>query len=457
MNFVTLTYASFLLVVVVGYWLMPRALGRYWLVGASLLFYGSWNAWYVPGFIGLIVVNWVLGRLASGPRRRLAVALAIVIDLGLLAVFKYLDWVVASGSTLIEQVTGLEVGASTLGLILPLAISFVTFTMLAYVIDIARGATPERRLINFALFVTFFPHLIAGPIMRGREFLPQVRHPRPFAALHVRLALPLLVSGLLKKVIADGLAPFVATAFADPATTSSTGLWLGALAFSFQILFDFSGYTDLALGSAHLLGFKLPRNFDWPYRARSSQDFWRRWHMTLSRWLRDYVYIPLGGSRHGRARTFAALLLTMFLGGLWHGAGWTFIVWGLWHGAGLAIHRWFREGPGRALRIPTVAAWALTFVFVLVGWVFFRAGSLEGAMAYLGGMFQLRDGTTSVPVVVAVALGLGVLLQWTAVAHVAARIAPEGSVRRYATFGFALLSAVLFIPVVIPDFIYFQF
>jgi alginate O-acetyltransferase complex protein AlgI len=456
MNFVTLTYALFLVVVVVGYWLMPRRLGRFWLIGASLVFYGSWNAWYVPGFVVLILVNWALGGLAAGPHRRLAVGLAVAIDLGLLAIFKYLDWVVASGSTLIEQVTGSAVNATALGLILPLAISFVTFTMLAYVIDIARGARPERRLTNFALFVTFFPHLIAGPIMRGREFLPQVRHPRPFAAIHLRLALPLLVSGLLKKVIADGLAPFVATAFADPAATSTSGLWLGALAFTFQILFDFSGYTDLALGSAHLLGFKLPRNFNWPYRALSSQDFWRRWHMTLSRWLRDYVYIPLGGSRHGRARMYAALLLTMFVGGLWHGAGWTFVVWGLWHGGGLVVHRLFRDRPNPP-RIPSVLAWAMTFLFVVVGWVFFRAESLESALAYLGGMFQLRDGASPVPLLLAGALVIGVVLQWSAFWRAAARIAPAGSVRRYAGFGVALLSAVILMPVVIPDFIYFQF
>lgn len=457
MNFVTLTYLVFLLIVVAGYWLMPRAPGRYWLIAASLVFYGSWNAWYVPGFVVLIVINWAFGKLAAGPHRRLAVGLAVMTDLGLLAFFKYLDWVVASGSTLIERLTGVQLGQTAFGLILPLAISFVTFTMLAYVIDIARGARPERKLSNFALFVTFFPHLIAGPIMRGREFLPQVRHPRPLAPLHFRLALPLLVSGLVKKVIADSLAPIVATTFADPAAASTAGLWFGALAFAFQILFDFSGYTDLALGSAHLLGFKLPRNFDWPYRATSIQDFWRRWHMTLSRWLRDYVYISLGGSRHGPARMYLALIVTMFVGGLWHGAGWTFVVWGMWHGVGLAVHRWFREGPSRWVHIAVVPAWAMTLTFVVVGWVFFRSESLETALIYLGGMFQLRDGVSAVPGLVATALLIGVLLQWKVFGAIAGRLAPTGSLRRYAGLGFALLAAVLFIPVVIPDFIYFQF
>jgi alginate O-acetyltransferase complex protein AlgI len=457
MNFVSLTYAVFLLVVVIGYWLVPRRAGRYWLIVASLVFYGSWNAWYVPGFVALILANYALGRLAAGPRRRLAVALAIAVDLGLLAIFKYLDWAVASGTSLLQQLTGTELEVTALNLILPLAISFVTFTMLAYVIDIARGGQPERRLTNFALFVTFFPHLIAGPIMRAREFLPQIRHPRPFRVRHLRLALPFLVGGLLKKVIADGLAPIVATTFADPDAVSTAGLWAGAVAFAFQILFDFSGYTDLALGSAYLLGFELPRNFNWPYRAASIQEFWRRWHMTLSRWLRDYVYIPLGGSRHGLARMYAALLITMFVGGLWHGAGWTFVVWGLWHGGGLVVQRWFgglRTGPSP---IPMLLAWAMTFLFVLVGWVFFRATSMENALAYLGGMFQLRAGQSPVPVVIAVALLVGVALQWAAVARLGARIAPPGSLRRYGSFGLAILAGVLLMPVVIPDFIYFQF
>ena len=457
MNFVTLTYAVFLVVVVVGYWLMPRRAGRYWLIAASLVFYGSWNAWYLPGFLALIVINWLLGELAAGPRRRLAIALAIAIDLGILGLCKYLDWAVASGSTVIEQLTGVPVGFTAVGLILPLAISFVTFTMLAYVIDIARGGRPERRITNFALLVTFFPHLIAGPIMRGREFLPQVRHPRPWSAVHLSLAVPLLVSGLLKKVIADGLAPSVAGTFSDPGSVSTVGLWFGALAFSFQILLDFSGYTDLALGSAHLLGFRLPRNFDWPYRATGIQDFWRRWHMTLSRWLRDYLYIPLGGSRHGRRRMHAALLITMLLGGLWHGAGWTFVIWGLWHGVGLVGQRWFRGGPGAGIRLPPLLAWALTFLFVLVGWVFFRAETLPAAMTYLGGMFFLRDGAATVPVVVAVLVLIGVAGQWPAIAAVVRRGAPAGSYRRYAGLGLGLLAGILLIPVVTTDFIYFQF
>jgi alginate O-acetyltransferase complex protein AlgI len=456
-NFVTLTYALFLLVVVVSYWLMPRRLGRLWLIAASLLFYASWNAWYVPGFVALILLNWLFGLLAAGGRPRLAIVLALVVDLGLLAIFKYLDWVLGSGSGLLRLISGRSVDAPALGLILPLAISFVTFTMLAYVIDITRGAKPERRLANFALFVTFFPHLIAGPIMRGREFLPQIRHPRPFAWIHLSLALPLLVSGLVKKVIADGLSPIVGTTFEDPASVSTVVLWAGVAAFAIQILFDFSGYTDLALGSAHLLGFKLPRNFDWPYRATSIQDFWRRWHMTLSRWLRDYLYIPLGGSRHGRARMYLALLVTMLLGGLWHGAGFTFVAWGAWHGAGLAVHRWFKDGLGQRIRIPVVVAWGLTLIFVLVGWVFFRAESLTSALTYLRLMFLPPTGVQVVPLALAALLIAAFVLQSGEIVTAARRLAPKGSLRRYAAYGVAILVGILLMPVTIPDFIYFQF
>lgn len=457
MNFATLTYAGFLGVVIIVYWLIPRHAGRYWLIAASLLFYGSWNALYVPAFVALIYVNWRLGALAGGPHRRLAVTLAILLDLGLLAIFKYLDWGTAAGWRLIGYLSGPAGPPPALGLILPLAISFVTFTMLAYVFDIARGGRPEPRVSHFALFVTFFPHLIAGPIMRGREFLPQVRHPRPFALQHLQSGAPLLVSGLVKKVLADNLGPFVEASFADPAALSTVGAWLGVLAFAFQILFDFSGYTDLALGSAFLLGFRLPRNFDWPYRAHSIRDFWRRWHMTLSRWLRDYVYISLGGSRHGRPRMYLALLVTMILGGLWHGAGATFLIWGAWQGTALAVNRWWSDGPGRTIRLPELVSWSVTFSVVLLGWVLFRADGLRDAVEYLGRMVFPTDGNAEVPPLIALALGLAVVGQWTRIATTLPALAPRGSLRRQFAYGGGVLAALILFPSAAPDFIYFQF
>jgi D-alanyl-lipoteichoic acid acyltransferase DltB (MBOAT superfamily) len=442
--------------VVIGYWLIPRRAGRWWLVLASLLFYASWNALYVPGFVALIAANWLLGFAAAGPHRRMAITVAVLLDLGVLGVFKYLDFTIGSSASIITLLTGRELDLPVLGLILPLAISFVTFTLLAYVFDIGRGARPERSPLRFGLFVSFFPHLIAGPIMRAHEFLPQVRHPRPFSTAYLGIAAPLLIGGLAKKTLGDQLAPRVMPVFDDPAAYSTAGLWLGVIAFGFQIYLDFSGYTDMALGSAALLGFRLPRNFDWPYRAGSAQEFWRRWHMTLSRWLRDYVYIPLGGSRHGRARTYFALMTTMTLGGLWHGAGLTFVVWGIWHGIGLSVHRWWRERP-TPIPIPQLAAWALTFAFVMLGWVFFRAASMDDALVMIRGMLTPQSGRLGFTRPEILVLAAAVIAQWPLIAGWTRAAAPAGSLRRYAAYGTLLLATLLALPVARLDFIYFQF
>ncbi len=456
MNFVTLTYVVFLAVVVVLYWALPRRLGRWWLIVASLVFYGSWNPVYVPGFAILLFGNWQLAFVAL-TRPTLGIAAAVVLDIGVLAIFKYSDWVLGASANVLTRISGSPAPIGPVGIILPLAISFITFTMLAYVIDVARGYPVERRLDRFALFVTFFPHLIAGPIMRAYEFLPQVRHPRPWSTVHLRLALPFLVGGLLKKVLGDTLAPHANAIFADPTSFSTPAIWTGVLAFAFQIYLDFSGYTDLALGSAHLLGFRLPRNFEWPYRATSIQDFWRRWHITLSRWLRDYLYIPLGGSRHGPRRAYAALITTMLLGGLWHGAGLTFVLWGAWHGIGLAVHRWQRRDRQTAPAIPTPVAWSLTFAFVLVGWILFRASSVEEAALVLRQALTWTGGGATLPAPVAILCIVLLLGQWPGWTRLFSRVAPHGTLRRYAAYGVATASAVALWPVNAIDFIYFQF
>ena len=457
MNFVTLTYAVFLLVVVAGYWLVPRSWGRWWLIAASLVFYGSWNPIYVPGFLGLLTANWALAFVAV-QRPRLAVTVAVAIDVGLLVIFKYMDWMLGSSASVLTYFTGDPVPFGPIGIILPLAISFVTFTMLGYVIDVSRGYRPERRIDRFALFVLYFPHLIAGPIMRGHEFLPQVRHPRPWAMVHLRLAVPLLVSGFVKKIFGDVLAPHVNDVFGSPDAYATPLIWVAILAFGFQIYLDFSGYTDLALGSAHLLGFRLPRNFDWPYRSLSIQEFWRRWHMTLSRWLRDYIYIPLGGSRHGPVRTYAALFTTMVLGGLWHGAGITFVIWGAWHGALLAAHRWLRrDGPLRAIPVPGLLAWAVTFLAVQIGWVFFRSPDLNTAITILGRSVQWSSGTAMLPIPIVVLCLVLLAGQWPGWTRLFTSAAPAGSLRRYAAYGAAVTLAILAMPVESVEFIYFQF
>ena len=464
LNFATVMYAVFVLAVVLLYWALPRRAGRYLLIGASLLFYASWNALYVPGFVILILANWVLGLLAARPgRARLAIVLAVGLDLGLLAIVKYLDWMLGGTVGLLAWIGGTSPGWEPLGIILPLAISFVTFTQIAYVVDIARGGPPERHLGRYALFVSFFPHLIAGPIMRAHEFLPQVRRPPPFSARFLRLALPLLIGGLLKKTLGDTLAPTANLAFSDPGSASSVLLWIGILAFAFQILLDFSGYTDIALGSAWLMGFQLPPNFDWPYRATSVGDFWRRWHMTLSRWLRDYLYIPLGGNRKGRARTYLNLFLTMVLGGIWHGAGITFVIWGAWQGAGLAAHRWWAGMlQGRGLRgLPTLLGWALTFGFVLVGWVFFRSASLDDALDYLSRMLVPHGRLLGLPAgvdrITVLLLGVLVIGQWPGWVPLARRLLPDGSPQRYLAYGTGLAIAIMLVPAQTVTFIYFQF
>ncbi len=464
MNFATLLYAVFLLAVVLLYWAVPRRAGRYLLIGASLLFYASWNAWYVPGFVILILANWRLGLLAARPgRARLAITLAVVLDLGLLALVKYLDWVLGGTAGLLAWVTGTHSEWEPLGIILPLAISFVTFTQLAYVIDIGRGGPAERHLGRYALFVSFFPHLIAGPIMRAHEFLPQVAQPRPFSWSLLRLAAPLLIGGLLKKTVGDTLAPTANLVFHDPGAAGTLALWIGLLAFAFQILLDFSGYTDMALGSAWLMGFQLPPNFDWPYRSASVGEFWRRWHMTLSRWLRDYLYIPLGGNRKGRVRTYLNLFLTMVLGGLWHGAGITFVIWGAWQGAGLAVNRWWTESVrSRGMAgLPTFVAWLLTFGFVLIGWVFFRATSLGDVVDFLTRMFVPHGRMTGLPRGISpwivVLLGLLIVGQWPGWAPLVRRLLPDGSSRLYLAYGAGLAIAVMLVPAQTIAFIYFQF
>jgi alginate O-acetyltransferase complex protein AlgI len=411
---------------------------------------------YLPGFVALVAANYFLGLMAAGPHRRLAVTLAVIVDLGVLGVFKYIDFALGAGTSILSVVTGAQAEAPLFRLVLPLAISFVTFTMLAYVIDIGRGGQPERSPLRFSLFVTFFPHLISGPIMRAHEFLPQVRHPRPWSSAYLASGVPLLVGGLFKKTLGDQLSPYVLQIFGAPDHFGSLGLWLGALAFAFQIYFDFSGYTDMALGSAALLGFRLPRNFDWPYRALSIQEFWRRWHMTLSRWLRDYLYIPLGGSRHGTTRTYFALMATMALGGLWHGAGLTFVLWGVWHGLGLSVHRWWRTRNGSP-HVPVPVAWGMTFGFVLLGWVLFRAANIEDATTYLRAMFVPHGGPVGIRPEVLIILLVSLVAQLPRFSQMAIRVAPPGTFRRYAICGTALAGTVLILPIVHIQFIYFQF
>jgi alginate O-acetyltransferase complex protein AlgI len=364
---------------------------------ASLVFYAFWDLHFLALLIGSILVNFIIGRqlrrLVAADRRRAANALlsaGLAWNLGVLGWFKYAIFfsqnLYALG--LVDSVLG--------GIILPLGISFYTFEQIGFLVDIRRGADYRPRLRDYALFVMFFPRVVAGPILRFNEIIPQTTQPkRPGqVAQDIAIGLTLFAIGLCKKAfLADGVAPYANAGFNEAAAGGTPDLfaaWGATLAYTCQLYFDFSGYSDMAIGIARCFGIRFPENFNSPYKAGSIIEFWRRWHITLSRFLRDYLYISLGGNRRGPARRYANLLLTMLLGGLWHGAAWTFVVWGALHGLALAAnHGW------NTLRIAAVLrgrpwwrafAFLLTFLLVVVAWVFFRAPDLATAGRVLAGM-----------------------------------------------------------------------
>ena len=392
MVFPTIEFAAFFAVVFVVSWLLmphPRA-WRPFILAASYFFYG-WVDWrWVLILMASTLVNTVAGQvIARSPSqsgRRRALTVAIVFDLGLLFVFKYLGFFVTEMDEALDSI-GLGSPLPLVQIVLPIGISFFTFQAISYVVDVHRRVTPPASLMDVAILQAFFPHLVAGPIVRANELLPQLRTPRDPRSVLAGPAIFLIVGGLVKKtVIADELARrIVDPVYSDPASHSAGELTLAFYGFAAQIYCDFSGYTDLAIGLALLLGYQLPENFNRPYLALSVRDFWRRWHMTLSRWLRDYLYIPLGGSRGGRLKTYRNLMITMLLGGLWHGASWTFVLWGGIHSTALSVERFARERfPG--FRLPTWAAWLVTFNVVCVAWVFFRSPNLATAFDILGGL-----------------------------------------------------------------------
>ena len=355
---------------------------------ASIFFYGWWNPAFLPLLGVSIVFNYGMGRLLGSPRRsRGLLVLAIAANLGALAYFKYANLFLSSFASL----TG--IAAPVLDVLLPIGISFYTFTQIAYLVDTYKAGRAEKSFSAYVLFVTFFPHLIAGPVLHHSEMMPQfLRDQRRVPSALILEGLLLFACGLAKKVlIADSVAPAANRVFmfAEGNTLGMLDSWFGALAYTVQIYFDFSGYSDMAIGLGLLFGIRLPLNFNSPYQSTSIVDFWRRWHMTLSRFLRDYLYVPLGGNRHGPTRRQVNLMLTMLLGGLWHGAAWTFVAWGGLHGMYLQInHAW------RAMRLPALPkpiAWALTFLAVVVAWTVFRAESFGGFLRMLEGMFLGRQ------------------------------------------------------------------
>jgi len=394
MLFCSEQFLVFFLVVFAAYWAIPWPRFRVWLLlAASFYFYASWNHWLAVLVFATSTMDWAVAHGMEAVRterwRRLLLIGSLLINLGLLFYFKYANFFLESVETALRS-AGAEASLPVLKVMLPIGISFYTFEAINYTVDVYRRRVPaERNLANFLLFITFFPHLVAGPIVRARDFLPQVSRPKHWSWLRLQLGAELFLLGLVKKLaIADRMAMLADPVFASPEHYGTARVWLAVLAYAVQIYCDFSGYSDMALGAAHMLGYKLALNFNAPYLAVNITEFWRRWHISLSSWLRDYLFIPLGGSRGTRWQTNRNLLLTMTLGGLWHGANWTFVVWGLLHGLLLIGHktfqeacsprprlsRWLQSHAGTALRITA------TFLTVSLVWVFFRAQTLSGAL-----------------------------------------------------------------------------
>ena len=400
----------FLPVVFLGFFQLGRIHRAYaaaWLALASLFFYGYWNPAYVGLLLGSIVFNyacglWIAKAHAQGQQRRKnrLLAFAIAADILLLAYYKYANFFLSS----VNSLTGGELSLGAI--ILPLGISFFTFTQIAFLVDTWQGKVKEYDFIHYVLFVTFFPHLIAGPVLHHKDMMPQFAHAATYRIDwdNVATGLLLFTLGLCKKVLwADSLAPYATAIFEGASHGMQIGIlptiyeaWAGALAYTLQIYFDFSGYTDMALGIALMFNIRLPINFNSPYKSTSIIDFWRRWHMTLSAFLRDYLYIPLGGNRNGKLRRHTNLLSTMLLGGLWHGAGWTFVIWGGMHGVYLIINHLWREWVAQRY-LQWIPGWlsaltggALTFIAVVAAWVVFRADDMAQATVLLNAMFGIE-------------------------------------------------------------------
>lgn len=396
----------FLPIVFFGYFVLLKnrwVVGaKLWLALASLAFYGYWNVNYVALILFSIVVNYVFGiLLANEPETRpkllnypaqlaqkisakTLVTLGIIFNLGLLGFFKYTDFFLEN----FNGVFGTNIPLPHI--LLPIGISFFTFTQIAFLVDAYKGKAKEYSFIHYVLFVSYFPHLLAGPILHHKEMMPQFASRWNWAIRWRNIAIGLFIFsiGLFKKVaIADNFAVWANAGFSNSADLHFIDAWITSLSYTFQLYYDFSGYTDMAIGISLLFNIKLPINFNSPYKALSIQDFWRRWHMTLSRFLRDYLYIPLGGNRSGKYRTYINLIITFLLGGIWHGAGWTFVIWGLLHGFALAIHRlWHNLG----FKMYAVLAWIITFNFVNITWVFFRADSFAQAKQIIKAMLGLN-------------------------------------------------------------------
>jgi D-alanyl-lipoteichoic acid acyltransferase DltB (MBOAT superfamily) len=464
MIFTSFTFFWFMVIVFAGYWLLARhhRLQNLFLLVASYLFYGWVHPWFLILLASSTLADWAaaLAMRRWPAQRRRWLVVSLIGNLGLLATFKYLGFFVTSWQTALEAL-GIHPRPLELAIYLPVGISFYTFQSLSYTIDVYRGTlAPRRSLVDFALFVSCFPQLVAGPIERASSLLPQVETPRRWDTRFIASAFPLLLRGFVKKLaVADNVAVYADQIFA--LRSPSIGMLIaGALAFAVQIYADFSGYTDIARGTARLIGFELSDNFRRPYSAISPSDFWRRWHISLSSWITDYLYIPLGGSRvRGPWRELAVLLATMGLAGLWHGAAWNFVAWGLFHAVLLFAYR--RLGLGAGWRpsgpLQHAVAWSAMFTATLIGWLFFRAPSLGWLVRVVGDALAFDGGTDAA---IATLTVVALVLVWSLPLLFIRWFDDMGTARPLTSAtlaGLGLVMLALFARENAQDFIYFQF
>ena len=475
MLFPTIDFAIFFCLVFLGHWLLnPRPLPwKLFMIGASYIFYASWDwhfVWLLAGVSALAQVSGLAVASQQDPKRRQVVmAAAVAATLLPLAYFKYYGFFAVNVTNGLAKL-GIHAGPPLIQVVLPIGVSFFTFMAVAYIVDIYRRQTEPASWIDAFLYLSLFPHLVAGPIVRPNELIPQLDVRRDPRNIDVAGAAWLIFGGLFKKVV---ISSFLASAivdpvFGDPARHSALETLFAIWGYAVVIYADFSGYTDIAIGVAKLLGFRFPQNFDRPYSARSLRDFWRRWHMTLSRWLRDYLYIPLGGSKKGERRTYINIMITMVLGGLWHGAAWTFVFWGAYHGVGQvlgAARRTRRTKLGLPEPPDTPArVWGqriVTFQLVCVGWVFFRADSIATAFALLERLLTgwgARNLLVTPLVIAAIALMLSLQqLPHDTAERIMDRVASLRPVAMGAVFAFVLFVISTLGPQGVAPFIYFQF
>lgn len=472
MLFPTVDFGIFFLIVFAVSWALINTehLRKYFLLAASYVFYGWWD-WRFCGLLALSsLINFTAGRLVenaeSVSKKRAIVASAVALNLIILGIFKYLGWFLESLSDVLISV-GLERDIPLFDLVLPVGISFFTFQGISYVVDVYRGKiAAEKSPFDVALYISFFPQLVAGPIVRAAEFLPQLKVKPVLTDKMVALGLVLIAVGLFKKmIIANYLAvAYVDNIFFDPESYNWIDLLFATYAYAVQIYCDFSGYSDIAIGVAALLGYRFNENFNQPYRAKSLQDFWRRWHISLSTWLRDYLYIPLGGNRFGGFATYRNLLITMLLGGIWHGAAWTFVIWGAIHGGVLAIDRFITNLSGKGERgifgLPAIIGVFVTFHIVCLAWIFFRSETLDVALIYLERLGSLAEGelALTVPLLLLIALPLAAQFApkiW--MDNLTAKLADGSALGRFMFFAASLLAIQWLAPEGVAPFIYFQF